>query len=243
VYLAAGALLVAASLVVHHGQVQAVSAQVGGGWGRVPVLLLGVLAAPNAAVAGTAYLAGPGFAVGAGTDVHLLTAAHGTLPAFPLLGALPVGDGTDPLAFGAAVATVLLAGIVTAALADRAQTWSERLWHTVGAAMLAGVAMLVLGWQAGGAIGAGRLRTVGPSPWQLGAAVTGEVLVVALAVLGLVAAVRWIRSPIDAEDEVGFLLSARRLRAVPHDDHDADGADGADGPAADKPAGRRKLAG
>jgi hypothetical protein len=76
------------------------------------------------------------------------------------------------------------------------------------------------------------LRSVGPSPWQLGGAVTGEVLVVALAILGLVAGVRWIRSPIDDEDEVGFLLSPRRLRSVPADDEE---------PA--KPARSSKLAG
>jgi hypothetical protein len=232
IYLSAGALLVAASLVLHHGQVEAISRQVGGGWGGVPVLLLGVLAAPNAAIAGSAYLAGPGFAIGAGTDVHLFGTAHGTVPAFPLLGALPTGNGTDPAGVAAALATVLVAGIATAVFADRAETWAERLWHAVGAALLAGAALLVLGWQAGGAIGAGRLRSVGPSPWQLGGAVTGEVLVVSLAVLGLVAGVRWIRSPIDDEDEVGFLLSPRRLRSVPADEEE---------PA--KPARSSKLAG
>lgn len=233
VYLASGALLVAGALVLHSGSVETLSRQVGGGWGGVPVLLLGLLAAPNAVVAGSAYLAGPGFAVGAGTDVHLFSAAHGTLPAFPLLGALPTGDGTDPIGVSAALATVLLAGIATAALADRADTWAERLWHTIGAALLAGATMLVLGWQAGGAIGGGRLRTVGPSPWQLGAAVTGEILVVAFAVLGLVAAVRWIRSPVDDEDEVGFLLKPRSLAVVPSDEVDEE----------DKPAKSGKLAG
>lgn len=233
VYLAAGAVLVAGALLLHRDQVEAISHQVGGGWGGVPVLLLGVLAAPNAAIAGAAYLAGPGFALGQGTDVHLLAGAHGTLPAFPLLGALPTGNGTDPLGVSAALATVLLAGIATAALADRADTWAQRLWHTVGAALLAGAVFLVLGWQSGGAVGDGRLRAVGPSPWQLGGAVTGEILVVAFAVLGLVAGVRWIRSPIDDEDDVGFLLTPRRLRAVPHDD-EAEPA---------KPAKGRKLAG
>lgn len=237
IYLGAGALLVAASLVLHHDQVQALSREVGGGWGGVPILLLGVLAAPNALVAGSSYLAGPGFALGQGTDVHLFGAAHGTLPAFPLLGALPTGDGSDPVAVSAALGTVLLAGIVTAALADRARTWAEKLWHTIGAAALAGAVMLVLGWEAGGAIGAGRLRAIGPSPWQLGAVVTGEILVIALAVLGLVAGVRWIRSPIDDADDVGFLLSSRRLRAVPDEDTDDQDEDGA------KPAKRRTLAG
>ena len=233
VYLAGGALVTAASLVVHRDQVQLISQQVGGGWGGVPVLLLGLLAAPNAVVAATSYLAGPGFAVGSGTHVHLLGTAHGLLPAFPPLAAIPAGDGADAPGVAAALATVLLAGITTAALADRAGTWLERVAHACGAALVAGAVLTVLGWQAGGGIGDGRLRAVGPSAWQLGGAAAVQVLVVSLTSLGLLAAVRWVRSPVDEEDEVGFLLSSRRLAVVPGDDEDSD--DGKDGSQRAKP--------
>ena len=77
---------------------EALSRQVGGGWGSVPILLLGVLAAPNAVIAGAAYLAGPGFAIGTGGTASALSTAHGVLPAFPLLGAMPQGHGaTGPV--------------------------------------------------------------------------------------------------------------------------------------------------
>ena len=66
VYVAMGALLAVASLVLHHSAAERLSHSVGGGLGGVPVLLLGVLAAPNVAIAGAAYLAGPGFALGVG---------------------------------------------------------------------------------------------------------------------------------------------------------------------------------
>ena len=83
-YVGFAALLVAGSLVVHHTRVTALSGQVGGGWAGVPILALGVLAAPNAVIAATSYLAGPGFAVGSGTVVGATgTAAHGVLPSFP----------------------------------------------------------------------------------------------------------------------------------------------------------------
>jgi hypothetical protein len=60
--------------------------------------------------------------------------------------------------------------------------------------VLAGVAMTVLGWQAGGGIGSGGLRAVGASPWQLGAAITAELVVISSAVLaGSVAWRRWVR--------------------------------------------------
>ena len=98
---APGALLVAGSLVMHHGEVETISRQVGGGWGGVPILVLGVLAAPNAIIYSIAYLAGPGFALGTGTSVSLTSTAHGTLPAFPLLGAVPSGHGANPAGLGA----------------------------------------------------------------------------------------------------------------------------------------------
>jgi hypothetical protein len=183
VYLASGALLVAGSLVVHHGTVELLSRQVGGGWGGVPVLLLGVLAAPNAAIAGSAYLAGPGFALGTGTRVGLVTTAHGTLPAFPLLGAVPTGTGGNPVDWGLAAATAVLAGAAVARLALRADRWWARLGHAFGAALAGALVMLVLGWQAGGALGDHRLSAVGPSPWLLGAAV-GAALAVTSVVLG-----------------------------------------------------------
>jgi len=187
VYLAAGALLAAGSAVVHHARIEALSAQVGGGWGGVPVLLLGVLAAPNAAVAGAAYLAGPGFAVG-GSSASAFTTAHGVLPAFPLLGAMPDGSGANAPVWVLMALTPLLAGLLLARLACREDAWAAR-WQLIGAAT-AGVllGLIVLGWQAGGAIGAGGLSTIGPSPWRFALAAGVAVAGVASAGLGVAAA-------------------------------------------------------
>ena len=122
VYLAAGSLLVAGSLIAHRDQVMALSAQVGGGLSGLPVLVFGLLAVPNAAVAAAGYLTGPGFAVGAGTTFSLTATAHGTVPAFPLLAALPRGDGAGVAVWILAVATPLVAGGYVAVLARRAAT-------------------------------------------------------------------------------------------------------------------------
>ncbi len=243
VYLAAGALLTAVSLGLHHDKVELLSRQVGGGWGGVPVLLLGVLAVPNAVVAATSYLAGPGFALGSGTAVGLTGSAHGVLPAFPVLGAVPAGSGATLPAVLAGVATVLLAGIAAARVAARAETWWRRLGQAAGAAVLAGLGLALLAWQGGGGIGTGRLRTIGASPWQLGGAVAGQVLVVSLVGLGLLAAWRWMRSPIDEVDEVGFLLSPRRLRAVADDDQTEDDTDTDDDTDNADARGQRRKAG
>ena len=95
--------------------------------------------------------------------------------------------------------------------------------------------MLVLGWQAGGALGDNRLRTVGPSPWLFGAAVAGALaatgLVLAALMLGLRAA--W-GALAGAEDDepVSFeeLLPRRRtprlVVAAPSAEREDDGEGG-----------------
>jgi hypothetical protein len=222
VYLAAGALLVAAALVLHHERVEALSREVGGGWSGVPILLLGVLAAPNAAVAGAAYLAGPGFALGSGSGVALGSTVHGTLPAFPILGAVPSGPATVP-AWLLAGATPFVAGACAARVAGAGAScdWRAALRNTAIAAVLVALAGFALAWQGGGSIGSGRLSAFGASPWKVGLSVAGAVAVVATATVGALALLGWWRRR--AVDE------ARRpaLAAVPADldqsDTDDDG--------------------
>lgn len=193
VYLASGALLVAAALVVHHDRVEALSRQVGGGWSGAPILLLGVLAAPNAAIAGAAYLAGPGIALGSGSGVSLGSTVHGTLPAFPVLGAVPAGPATVPV-WLLAGATPFLAGACAARVAGGGSPLWARLRIAGGAAGLLMAAWFVLGWQGGGGIGSGRLSAFGASPWQLGLAVAGAVGAVSVAAVGALAALAWWRA-------------------------------------------------
>jgi Family of unknown function (DUF6350) len=206
VYLAAGALLVAAALVVHHGRVETLSHEVGGGWSGLPILLLGVLAAPNAAVSGAAYLAGPGFALGTGSGVSLGSTVHGTLPAFPVLGGVPAGPATVPV-WLLAGATPFVAGVCAARIARTAAGWRAALRIVCVAALLVTCGGLVMAWQAGGAIGSGRLSAFGASPWRFGLATGAAVGVVASAAVGALAALAWWR--------------ARRARTA----DDADGVD------------------
>ena len=173
VYLLAGAVLVGVSLAMHASTVQVLSRSVGGGWSGVPILLLGVLAAPNAVIAGASYLAGPGFAVGAGTSVTPFGAVHGTVPAFPLLGALPSGTGAGVAVWSLVALTPATAGALLARLAWREDGWVARLRLSGFAIAGTAVGMLVLGWQGGGSIGDGRLSALGPSPIQLAGAVAG----------------------------------------------------------------------
>lgn len=191
-YIAAGALLVAGSLVMHAGLATQMSRQVGGGISGVPILVLGILCTPNAAVAGAAYLAGPGFTVGSGATFTPFAAGHGLLPAFPLLAALP-SRGANAVVVAWTVVTLVGAGVLAARVAGR----DEGVRGVAVAAGAAGLGMAVLAWLGGGALGSGRLHTIGASPWQSGLAVAGEIAVVALAYLG----VRWLRQWLAARDE------------------------------------------
>ena len=176
VYLGSGAVLVAGSLVVHADRVMDLSRQVGGGLSGLPVAVIGVLYAPNAAVAAAAYLAGPGFAVGSGTVFTAFSSEHDVLPAFPLLGALPSGHGANGVVAAWMVGTVLIAGLV----AFRLAAGDDALGGAAAAAMLSAPAMATVTWLGGGGIGSGRLATVGASPWQVGFAVGGEIAAVML---------------------------------------------------------------
>lgn len=192
-YLAAGAVLVAAALIVHHGRVETLSHELGGGWSGVPILLLGVLAAPNAALSGAAYLAGPGFALGTGSHVSLGATVHGTLPAFPVLGAVPSGPATVPVWLLTGL-TPVVAGSCAARVARSGGSWRAQLRVVGAAALLVAAAGLVLAWQAGGAIGSGRLSSFGASPWQFGLATGAAVGVVATLGVGALCALEWLRT-------------------------------------------------
>ncbi len=130
---------------------------------------LSALYTPTAAVWGAAYVIGPGFAVGSGTSVSAVDVSLGTMPAFPLLAALPV---ERPAGWAMVLLGVpLLAGVAAGFLAARRRVPGERWASTLFGAALAGpVAGGLLGvaaYAAGGPVGSGRLTAVGPSPWRV----------------------------------------------------------------------------
>ncbi len=184
VLLAGGALLVAGALLADvDGAVATWRAVAPGRSGGALLLLLSLVLLPNAVVWGSAYTLGPGFAVGAGTSVAPTGAQLGDLPALPLLAALP-GGGPAPWWAMGCYAVPVVAGALTGLLVSRGvgPAASPRLvlgW-SLGAGASIGAGMVVLAWLSGGPVAGERFSAVGPSPWQVGAAATLE--------LGLVAA-------------------------------------------------------
>jgi hypothetical protein len=128
------------------------------------VVALSVVVVPNAVAWSGAYVLGPGFTVGAGTLVTPNAVALGPLPMFPMLAALP-DDGDTPGWTPWLVALPVLVGLLGAAWAQRRQPttrWDEGALRGCAGGVLAGIGFGVLAAVAGGAVGPGRLRDVGP---------------------------------------------------------------------------------
>jgi hypothetical protein len=231
VYAASGAVLVAGSLVLHRGEVETLSHHVGGGWSGVPILLLGVLSAPNAVVAGVAYLSGPGFAVGAGLAVSLGAGAHGTLPEFPVLAALPAGHANSATWLLAAFAPIA-AGLYVARAAGAAGSLLGQLRNVGTAALIAAVLGSTLAWLGGGGIGTGRLHVLGASPWQFGLALAAALALVGGVAVCAFAGLAWARGR-GAESAELVAVVDEPIDDCEYDKADVDDSEDADGDADD----------
>lgn len=171
--LATGAALVAAALIADVSRVSELARSVqAAGPAGFALLVLQLALAPNAAMWGAAHAAGTGFAIGIGTQVGPAGVTLGSVPALPLLAALPI-SGPAPAA--AALATVgvvaagLLAGAVLARRLGPGLAHQAPLWMAL-TALTTGAVFAALCWVSGGS-GPGRLAVLGPDPLLSGAAV------------------------------------------------------------------------
>jgi hypothetical protein len=179
VLLGAATLLAVGSLLAHAHQFGSLVGSYHSGSGEFAMVLLSLLMLPNAAVFAVGYVAGPGFAIGAGTSVTYGGSHLGAVPAFPLVVAAPSGAAPWQIltiCVLALLATGVVAGVRVARPAE--SSLKDQLRRGLGAAAAVGLGAAVLVGYAGGPAGPGRLSAVGPSPWQVGLAVAGEIAVV-----------------------------------------------------------------
>jgi hypothetical protein len=156
------------------------------GTGRFAVAAISLFFVPNAVLFTASYLAGPGFAIGAGTSVNLASVHVGATPALPVLAALPQGSAAWPvvtLAVVSAVGAGLLAG--WRIRRDVGDELAAQLKAVALTALVIGGGAALLAALARGPFGPGRLAAVGPSPWQVGLVLGGEVGGVALVVVAV----------------------------------------------------------
>jgi hypothetical protein len=189
---AAGALLSAASLVIHlNAYKSAVNGLNPGMFGSVLLLLAGLSYLPNSVIWAVAYMLGPGFAFGAGTAVSPDGSALGPIPLFPMLAGLPVGQGAAfPMWLGFFVLVTpylagVLAGAMTVRIAPTPYWEAAPLWGLLTGSLTSAV-IGVLAKFSGGPLGAGRLGSVGPVAAEVGIVAVLEIGVTAAVTAGLV---------------------------------------------------------
>jgi hypothetical protein len=139
---------------------------------------LSVLLLPNAVAAVMGLAAGPGFLVGAGTSVSVGGVTLGSVPALPLMAALPDTQAVPLLAF-LSQALPAIAGLVTGFVVGRRLADADggaltaALWGVVagvGVGVLAGLWVLV----AGGRLGDAGLAEVGAPALATGLAIAAQ---------------------------------------------------------------------
>ena len=225
VSVAMSSVFVAGAIAWHGGRVMDLSQALGGGLSGVPVLLIGVLSAPNAVIAVGSLLSGPGFAVGTDTVVNVAGSHSGLLPSVPLLGALPDGGGVHPVVIVWAALTFVAIGTVVARTLGRSLSFADAVRRHLTVAVTCAIGMAVAALLAGGGLGTGRLRAVGASPWQAGLAFGGEVLVAGLLVTAARAAARLVRVEDDTPLEIAPASVVDTVFVVPVEMSVADAAE------------------
>jgi hypothetical protein len=164
-FLAVSALAFATALVVDFGSAANVMSQLHTDAGDVTLFsALSATVLPNAVTFTGSYLLGPGFTVGAHTLVSPTLVVLGPLPLFPLLAALP-DNGATPGWTAWLMAVPLVVAALAALRAQRRMPtlrWDEGALRGCAGGVLAGILFGLLASVAGGAVGPGRMRDVGP---------------------------------------------------------------------------------
>ena len=149
-----------------------------GSLGSVVLVLAQLGWLPTLVVWAVAWGSGAGLAVGdAAASPHQVPEV--TLPAVPVLGAVPDAGPLPPawwlvLLVGVGVGA-LLPGAVRGRLAEFVEvaSWTDVVWRCLAASALVGAAVWFLGHHATTGVAPGPLAAVGPSPWS-GPAVAGQ---------------------------------------------------------------------
>jgi len=188
---AAGAVLAAASLVIHLNAYKTATNELNPGiFGSVLLLLAGISYVPNSVIWSVSYMLGPGFAFGVGTAVSPSGSALGAIPAFPMLAGLPVSPGAAfPAWLGFFVLVTpylagVMAGLMTVRIAPTPFYEGAPLWGLVTGSLTA-LVIGVLAKFSGGPLGAGRLGTVGPAAAEVGLVAVLEIGVTAAVTAGV----------------------------------------------------------
>ncbi|WP_327640184.1 DUF6350 family protein [Kribbella sp. NBC_00482] len=208
--IAIASLLYGVLLAIHFSRITGMLELLNAGAiGSVVLFAICLMLMPNMVLYVVAFLAGPGFQLGVGTTIAPTGVDVGSLPALPLLAAVPA-DGATPSYLLVLTAVVpLVAGavaglvVVRRGLAERdadALGWDAFALRGAIAALVAGVIVFALLALSGGSAGPGRMAAVGVP----GALPAAGVLAAGMAIgAAITAAVVSARRPADGEADSG----------------------------------------
>ena len=175
-------ILVAISLAAHFKVVNDLAVVIQPGWvGGVLFLLLQLLYLPNIAISALSYLFGIGFSIGAHTQIDPFNFHLTSLPAIPVLGALPTGKNPWLIAG--------LALLVAAVFINQANIFRDifetkaRALEIIKVAIPCAITILLFTFLSSGSLLTKELTPVGPSWWKpavLFLVVQGVLIVVGL---------------------------------------------------------------
>ena len=148
-----------------------------GFFGGILLFALNVLYLPNAAISVLSYFSGTGFAVGANTIISPFSYEIGSVPAFPLLGALPTSSSRLAL-----IALILIVG-AGALLAS--WTISLNTQVLIQSFILVVISIAFLAYLGGGSLMTDGMGSMGPSAWKFTLALSLEIGFGAVLLVGL----------------------------------------------------------
>ena len=138
-------------------------------FGGLLLLLLNILYLPNAVVATLGYFSGTGFAVGSDSIISALSYNLDSIPAFPLLGALP-SESSSLALFG--IPVIILAG---ALLASWTVALSSRILIQSLVASL--VMIAAVAYAGSGALITDAMSAMGVSPWKFTLSIGAQLII------------------------------------------------------------------
>ncbi|GAA2163397.1 hypothetical protein FHX52_2033 [Humibacillus xanthopallidus] len=187
--IAIGAGVVVLRLVMTFSAVASIQSDYGVNLGGAVIVGIAQLALlGNAVTWALGFVAGPGFSLALGSTVSPAAAAPGLLPLVPVLGAVPEAADYPSILYAVLVLPVA-AGVLIGWRVDRELEFfgnlRARLSATVVAGLIAVVVVVAVTALGNGAVGVDRLRGVGVPLLALFLALAAEVLLGALAWLGI----------------------------------------------------------
>jgi hypothetical protein len=159
-------IFIAVSLVLHFAIVKSLAIVIQPGiMGGILLTLLQLLYLPNMALAGISYLFGTGFSLGLGTSISPTNLDLNSLPAIPILGALPTSE--HPLYLIALTAPVIMILLNQVAIFRLYQSFGSRQTELVKTFTPLLALSMVLSYFAGGALLTQDMNPVGITWWKL----------------------------------------------------------------------------